>query len=179
MLYDFDFDISEVDGFVKCGTHVTDDVLKRMGYQTAERVVIMYEDDDKTATVAMGLGHQTKTPIVAFFYNADMASTVERLFPNVECVVANDIQQLSRSLLCSNVSKFFSAITSASKEGNLYSLSTVKGTTMAGMTKAISDKQGIVVGYSDSTGVHLPFSAPTSFNEDTILFYIANKEISL
>lgn len=147
---DFDFDKSTyIDGYVKSSKSLSQEVIKRTGIAQAKTVLVMDEDDDRTASSCMAINNIGKDRhIVAYFYNECIAETVSSNFDNVEPVISNSVEQMVRSMIDPGVSRAFHSITCNDTPGNLKSAKVKQSIKSKELFNLLRNKNAILCGFT-------------------------------
>lgn len=95
------FKPTSVQGWVKADSFLDRDAMRRAGITRASKIVVMTGSDDENMSASLLINSMiTKklTQVVVYFREPENARLVQENCPNIDCVISNAAQMVSRAL---------------------------------------------------------------------------------
>lgn len=170
--------------WVKADSYSDTDAYDRANVEEADRIVIMLDEDSEAISAIMTIrsiiGHEHKSNVVVYIHEPDNARIIRANFPDVNVVVSNKVNYISRSMVDPGISELFEALTSSVDGHTLYKC--VVDENMVGKCPVELEKEYdiSVIAYIPNGKTNFKFtnsSESDKFVEDDVIYYIGEKRI--
>lgn len=170
--------------WVKADSYSDVDAYERANVEEADRIVIMLDEDSEAISAMMTIRAMLpdkQTPkIIAYIHEPDNARIIRANFPDVNVVVSNKVNYISRSMVDPGISELFETLTSSVDGHTLYKC--VVGKNMVGKCSLeLENEYNIsVIAYIPHGETNFKFtnsSESDKFIEDDVIYYIGEKRI--
>lgn len=156
--------------------------LTRAGVAGAAAIVVMTETDQETLLAALAVTSLVDKDrhVVAHFERAETAAILEATCANVETVVNNAVEQVSRALADPGASHVIANLVSTVDPTSLRSLVwDGADTTVRMMMLALLDREASLVGYGNRLNATMVLRGADTIRSGETVYYIAERDLDL
>lgn len=159
--------------------------LVRSGIKTADRVVIMGENDQETLLASLAVNSLIKTKhVVAYFDSHETAAILEKNCANIETVTDNTVDQLGRALEDPGSSHVIANLVSVTDPVSLRSapLSNRNANRIIyvkHLAAVMLNANATLVGYGSKENPTMTLKGDDMVANDAVIYYIAEQDLDI
>ena len=171
--------------WVKATSLAAVDDLERSGIKTADRVVIMGENDQETLLASLAVNSMIKTKhVVAYFDSHDTAAILEANCANIETVTDNTVDQLGRALEDPGASHVIANLVSVTDPVSLRSAPLNNRNKnniiyVKHLSACLLNAGATLVGYGTKESPIMTLRGNDQVADDAVIYYIAEQDLDL
>lgn len=159
--------------------------LVRSGIKTADRVVIMGENDQETLLASLAVNSLIKTKhVVAYFDNHETAAILEKNCANIETVTDNTVDQLGRALEDPGSSHVIANLVSVAdpvslRSAQLNNRNPNRVIYVKHLAVAMLNAGATLVGYGSKENPVMTLKGNDQVANDAVIYYIAEQDLDI
>jgi voltage-gated potassium channel len=172
--------------FIKGDSFANMELLKRAGIESASRIIIYDDSDERVATVALS-AYSLKCPychIVAHCENPTTAAMLRRTLPGIECTEAMALEMLVRSATDAGISRVVNELLAVNHGATQYQTrlhDIPKGSTFGQLfNQAKQAHNATLLGVTSDSGEANMLNPPSTreLNDGDVLYYMAYERLT-